>query len=66
MSDRFPRTIEARMRLRDAACRHEFPDDPRELAKLAYLLNYADPNQLEAELKSTWQETRARFNRLFT
>jgi glutamate-ammonia-ligase adenylyltransferase len=64
-SYRFQRSIEARIRLMDAAGRHEFPDDPRELAKLAYLLNYADPNQLEAELKATWQETRARFDRLF-
>jgi glutamate-ammonia-ligase adenylyltransferase len=64
-SYRFQRSVEARIRLMDAAGRHEFPDDPRELAKLAYLLNYADPNKLAEEMKATWQETRARFDRLF-
>jgi glutamate-ammonia-ligase adenylyltransferase len=64
-SYRFQRSVEARIRLMDAAGRHEFPDDPRELAKLAYLLNYADPQKLVEEVKATWQGTRARFDRLF-
>jgi glutamate-ammonia-ligase adenylyltransferase len=64
-SYRFQRSVEARIRLMDAAGRHEFPDEPRELAKLAYLLGYTDVDKLEAELKSTWRETRARFNQIF-
>ena len=35
-SYRFQRSIEARIRLMDAAGRHEFPTDPLELAKLAF------------------------------
>jgi glutamate-ammonia-ligase adenylyltransferase len=64
-SYRFQRSVEARIRLMDAAGRHEFPDDPRELAKLAYLLNHADPKKLAEEVNATWQETRAHFDRLF-
>ena len=41
-SYRFQRSIEARIRLMDATGRHELPDNPKELAKLAYLLGYAD------------------------
>jgi len=62
---RFQRSVEARIRLMDAAGRHELPDNPRELAKLAYLLGYADAGELVAEAKHTFAENRARFNRLF-
>jgi glutamine synthetase adenylyltransferase len=49
----------------DAAGRHEFPDDPRERAKLAYLLGYADPDKLAREVEETRRETRQRFNKIF-
>ena len=42
-SYRFQRSIEARIRLMDATGRHELPDNDRELAKLAYLLDYVAP-----------------------
>ena len=57
-SYRFQRSIEARIRLMDAAGRHELPDNERELAKLAYLLGYSDPQALVAEAEHTFAENR--------
>jgi glutamate-ammonia-ligase adenylyltransferase len=64
-SYRFQRSIEARVRLMASTGRHELPDNERELAKLAYLLGYARPQELVAEAQSTFVENRARFNRIF-
>jgi glutamate-ammonia-ligase adenylyltransferase len=64
-SYRFQRSIEARIRLMDAAGRHELPENERELAKLAYLLGYSNPQALVTETERTFAENRARFNRLF-
>jgi glutamate-ammonia-ligase adenylyltransferase len=64
-SYRFQRSIEARIRLMDAAGRHELPENDRDLAKLAYLLGYERPRELVAEAEHTFAENRARFNRLF-
>jgi glutamate-ammonia-ligase adenylyltransferase len=64
-SYRFQRSIEARIRLMNAAGRHELPDNDRELAKLAYLLGYERPQDLVAEADRTFAENRRRFNRLF-
>jgi len=64
-SYRFQRSIEARIRLMDAAGRHEFPEDPRERAKLAFLLGYADAEKLAREVDETRRETRERFQRIF-
>lgn len=64
-SYRFQRSIEARIRLMDAAGRHELPESDRELAKLAYLLGYQRPQDLVAEALHTFNENRARFNRIF-
>jgi glutamate-ammonia-ligase adenylyltransferase len=64
-SYRFQRSVEARIRLMDAAGRHEFPDEPRELAKLAFLLGYADADKLVREVDDYRRETRARFERIF-
>jgi glutamate-ammonia-ligase adenylyltransferase len=64
-SYRFQRSIEARIRLMDATGRHELPDNPRELAKLAYLLNNSRPEELVAEAEHTFAENRLRFNRIF-
>jgi glutamate-ammonia-ligase adenylyltransferase len=65
-SYRFQRSVEARIRLMDAAGRHEFPDEPRELAKLAFLLGYATTERLAREIQDTRRETRTRFDRIFT
>jgi glutamate-ammonia-ligase adenylyltransferase len=64
-SYRFQRNIEARIRLMDFTGRHELPDSERDLAKLAYLLNYANPQALVAEAEHTFAENRTRFNRIF-
>ena len=64
-SYRFQRSIEARIRLMDATGRHELPESDRELAKLAYLLGYANPRALVAEAEHTFAENRVRFNRIF-
>jgi glutamate-ammonia-ligase adenylyltransferase len=64
-SYRFQRSIEARIRLMDAAGRHELPGSQRELAKLAYLLGYARPKELVDEALHAFAENRARFTRLF-
>jgi glutamate-ammonia-ligase adenylyltransferase len=63
---RFQRSVEARIRLMDSAGRHEFPDEPRELTKLAYLLGYADADKLTSEVDAAWRGTRERFDRIFT
>ncbi|RIK86983.1 MAG: bifunctional [glutamate--ammonia ligase]-adenylyl-L-tyrosine phosphorylase/[glutamate--ammonia-ligase] adenylyltransferase [Planctomycetota bacterium] len=65
-SYRFQRSIEARIRLMDAAGRHEFPDEPRELAKLAYLLGYDEPQRLAQEVDAVRRDTRDRFERIFS
>src|SRR4029453_15504555 len=64
-SYRFQRSVEARIRLMDSAGRHEFPDEPRELTKLAYLLGYADADKLTSEVDAAWRGTRERFERIF-
>ena len=64
-SYRFQRSIEARIRLMDAAGRHELPETDRELAKLAYLLGYSRPQELVDEAQHKFAENRARFNRIF-
>jgi glutamate-ammonia-ligase adenylyltransferase len=63
-SYRFQRNVEARIRLMDAAGRHELPDNERELAKLAYLLNYRK-QELVDEAQHYFAENRQRFDRIF-
>jgi glutamate-ammonia-ligase adenylyltransferase len=64
-SYRFQRSIEARIRLMDAAGRHELPENERDLAKLAYLLGCSDPSKLVAEAQHFFAENRRRFDRIF-
>jgi glutamate-ammonia-ligase adenylyltransferase len=64
-SYRFQRSVEARIRLMNSAGRHELPDNPKELAKLAYLLGYTDSSELVREAEHLFAENRERFNRLF-
>jgi glutamate-ammonia-ligase adenylyltransferase len=64
-SYRFQRSVEARIRLMNAAGRHEVPDSPKEMAKLAFLLGYDRPEDLVKKAEETFAENRVRFNRLF-
>ncbi|MGI9455819.1 MAG: hypothetical protein ACR2NU_04615 [Aeoliella sp.] len=64
-SYRFQRSVEARIRLMNAAGRHELPKYEQELAKLAFLLGYSDATALEKKALDLFAETRARFDRLF-
>ncbi len=64
-SYRFLRTIQARMRLMSPTARDDLPDEPRELAKLAGLLGYADGEALLADCQRTTAEVRRRCERLF-
>lgn len=63
-SYRFQRSVEARIRLMYSSGRHELPTDGEELAKLAFLLGYRDPRQLENEAFDVFRENRERFNRI--
>lgn len=60
---RFQRDIEAGIRLMDHKGRHELPTEEADLRKLAFLLGYADPWQLEREALETFAENRHRFDR---
>ncbi|MFO0903313.1 MAG: bifunctional [glutamate--ammonia ligase]-adenylyl-L-tyrosine phosphorylase/[glutamate--ammonia-ligase] adenylyltransferase [Pirellulales bacterium] len=64
-SYRFLRNIEARLRLMNTTARHDFPSDPSELRKLAFLLNYPSPEQLEEDVRSTLADNRTRFEAAF-
>ncbi len=59
------RSIEGRLRLLDAAARHDFPSTPDEQRKLAHLLGYARPDALVADVQATTSRTRAEFERVF-
>ena len=64
-SYRFLRTIQSRMRLMSTTARNDLPDDPRELAKLAGLLGYANAQALLTDCQRTTAEIRRRCERLF-
>jgi glutamate-ammonia-ligase adenylyltransferase len=61
---RFQRSVEARIRLMESASRHDLPTDEKDLAKLAYLLDYGDAAALVAQAEFVFTENRRRFNRL--
>ena len=63
-SYRLQRNVEARIRLMDSAGRHEFPEEPQELARLAFLLGYTSGTDLAAEVERTCLEVRATYERL--
>lgn len=60
------RSIEARIRLMDSTGRHEFPEDPKELAKLAYLLGHSATDQLVQEVTQMFHDVRSTFLRIFS
>lgn len=64
-SYRFLRSIEARLRLLNTTARHDLPDNPNELRRLAYLLNYSGSETLEADCQRYLEENRRVFDRLF-
>jgi [glutamine synthetase] adenylyltransferase / [glutamine synthetase]-adenylyl-L-tyrosine phosphorylase len=61
----FQRSIEARIRLMDATGRHEFPEDPREQAKLSFLMGTSDPAALDKKVFDTFRKVRETFNKVF-
>ena len=63
---RFQRSIEARIRLMNSSGRHEYPEDPLEQAKLAFLLGYSDSQQLGQEVAEMLENIRATFLRVFS
>jgi glutamate-ammonia-ligase adenylyltransferase len=59
------RSIEGRLRLLDAAGRHDFPAAPDEQRKLAHLLGYERPDDLVRDVQAVTARTRAEFERIF-
>ncbi|RIK82516.1 MAG: bifunctional [glutamate--ammonia ligase]-adenylyl-L-tyrosine phosphorylase/[glutamate--ammonia-ligase] adenylyltransferase [Planctomycetota bacterium] len=64
-SYRFLRNVEARIRLMNAAARHDMPDEELDLAKLARLLHYSRCEDLLADDARIRREVREVFNRHF-
>ncbi|MEQ8785216.1 MAG: bifunctional [glutamate--ammonia ligase]-adenylyl-L-tyrosine phosphorylase/[glutamate--ammonia-ligase] adenylyltransferase [Pirellulaceae bacterium] len=64
-SYRFLRNVEARLRLMNTTARHDLPDDPAELARLAFLLEFDSTEQLLAAAERSTSENRVRFDRIF-
>lgn len=62
---RFLRNVEARIRLMNAAVRHDLPSDDLELAKLARLLHYSRPEDLLADDDRIRTQVRTTFDRIF-
>ncbi len=62
---RLLRSVEARLRLMNTTARHDLPDDPLELRKLAFLMGESTPEQLVATVAETMAENRRRFTRVF-
>lgn len=63
-SYRFLRAVEARLRLMNTAARHDLPEQPLELKKLAYLLHYADAPALVRDCERYARQNRLWFDRL--
>ncbi|PQO46333.1 bifunctional [glutamate--ammonia ligase]-adenylyl-L-tyrosine phosphorylase/[glutamate--ammonia-ligase] adenylyltransferase [Blastopirellula marina] len=61
----FLRMVEARLRLMNTSARHDLPEERLEVAKLAYLLDYADPATLLKECRQMTRDTRRRFDQIF-
>jgi glutamate-ammonia-ligase adenylyltransferase len=59
------RSIEGRLRLLDAAARHDFPATPHEQRRLALLLGHEQPERLVADVQALTTRTRAEFERVF-
>ena len=62
---RFLRRVEARLRLLETTARHELPEDSGELRRLAFLMEYDDPQRLLDECRAVMGRTRAIFQQQF-
>lgn len=62
-SYQYLRTIEGRLRLTNSTARDKLPEDPIELAKLAYLLEYKSSDALLADYENVTRRVRERFDR---
>ncbi|MFM8415384.1 MAG: hypothetical protein ACKOCX_11755, partial [Planctomycetota bacterium] len=62
---RLLRSIEGRLRLLDAAGRHDFPAEPGEQRKLAHLLGYEHPDELVHDVQAVTARTREAFEEIF-
>lgn len=62
---RFLRRVEARLRLLETTARHELPEDPGELRRLAFLMEYDDPQRLLDECRTMMGRNRAIFQQQF-
>ena len=62
---RYLRGVEARLRLMNTTARHDLPESPVELAKLAYLLKYEDPSQLKSDCEHWTRNVRQKFAETF-
>ena len=58
------RSVEARLRLMNATARHDLPEDSRQLAKLAYLLNYTDAKEMTETVQLARNEIRQSFDEI--
>jgi glutamate-ammonia-ligase adenylyltransferase len=61
----FLRSIESGLRLMNTSARHDLPDDPLELKKLAFLIGYENATKLLEDCVYFRQENRECFDRLF-
>ena len=61
----FLRSVESGLRLMNTTARHDLPDDPLELCKLAFLLGTPEPQELVEKCQHFRQENRQRFERIF-
>jgi glutamate-ammonia-ligase adenylyltransferase len=55
------RSVEARLRLMNMTARHDLPTDQAQLTKLAFLLNYAGPDELVSAISSCRKTVREQF-----
>jgi glutamate-ammonia-ligase adenylyltransferase len=60
---RFLRRVESGLRLLDTSARHDLPDDPTEMGRLALLLGHSNPSRLREQCLQYMVEIRAEFDR---
>jgi glutamate-ammonia-ligase adenylyltransferase len=60
----FLRSVESRLRLMNTTGRHDLPESPEELSKLAYLLGNSGPHELLEMCAKYMGENRRRFERV--
>ncbi len=63
---RLLRTVEARLRLMNTAARHDFPENKKQMDKLAFLLQYQSAAQLEIVVNEQRHKIREAFDNIFS